>query len=142
MLRIVLIIHAIFWTCIRNFHYRQAEQDFIVQQLPKLKLSGSEDFWIGASDWEVDGTIKWVDGKVITQDSYQNFPNHQVPSGRTGEVECASVYVGKKILLLYRITNHLKRSEIFFQSKHLKVKKNWKEIDNITIWNVWKIAKR
>ncbi|XP_071838886.1 uncharacterized protein [Apostichopus japonicus] len=71
----------------------QAEQDFIVQQLPKLKLSGSEDFWIGASDWEVDGTIKWVDGKVITQDSYQNFPNHQVPSGRTGEVECASVYV-------------------------------------------------
>ncbi|KAJ8030095.1 Macrophage mannose receptor 1 [Holothuria leucospilota] len=71
----------------------KSEQDFIIQQLPKLQLSGSEDIWIGLSDWEEDGTIKWVDGTVVTPDSYFNFPNHHIPEDREGEVQCGYIYV-------------------------------------------------
>uniref|UniRef100_S4RGZ1 C-type lectin domain-containing protein n=1 Tax=Petromyzon marinus TaxID=7757 RepID=S4RGZ1_PETMA len=67
------------------------EQDFINSLIPDLQNNRVVDFWIGASDKERDGEMKWSDGTAVS--GFTNWAaNH--PRNTPGRWDCGQIYTG------------------------------------------------
>ncbi|XP_061416055.1 macrophage mannose receptor 1-like [Lethenteron reissneri] len=69
------------------------EQDYINSLIPDLQNNRVVDFWIGASDKERDGEMKWSDGTAVS--GFTNWAaNH--PRNTPGRWDCGQIYTGSE----------------------------------------------